>query len=403
MKRTPSKYVAAKLRYDAALAELLEAAPDVCPAMLKAEVLGLAQHMLHRQIDDAVMLAALHAEADDITRSFHTGRRLLMARSEARVFVSIWDDPAFLALSPTQQRLYLFLLSQPDLDHTGVLSLRVKRWSSKSAGITQQMVEVDLKALEAARFVIVDTDTEELLIRSFVRRDRVYRQPNTLCSAIKQLGSVSSKRLRSELAVEVASIMKASDVSDTAMELLRSMAALLPDPASTSVSEPFAEPIADPIGEPIPDDIPDGFEEPILEGIAEGIARGYGERGRGGGKGIGAKAKKSVTKKSRKPRPVADDDPDFVAFYGAYPRAEARARARTAWATAIDVAPAADLIAAAKAFAERCALNRTAPKYIPLASNWLNDERWRDEPSRGTEIHQYRNDEEVFKAWNPDS
>ena len=72
-----------------------------------------------------------------------------MARSEARIFTSIWKDPDFLALSPSAQRLYMFLLSQDDLTYSGVMPLRERRWASKAAGMTVTDVEQDLKALES--------------------------------------------------------------------------------------------------------------------------------------------------------------------------------------------------------------------------------------------------------------
>ena len=51
-----------------------------------------------------------------------------MARSEARLSVEIWNDPDFLALSADAQRMYMFLISQSDLAHDGVLALRERRW-----------------------------------------------------------------------------------------------------------------------------------------------------------------------------------------------------------------------------------------------------------------------------------
>src|SRR5690554_4641180 len=107
-----------------------------------------------------------------------------MARSEARVSTELWAPGGdFVQLSWGAQWLYLFLISQPDLAHTGVLPLRARRWSRSASDLSPADIEARLKELEDARFVIVDYDTEELLIRSFVRRDRVYKQPNVLRAA----------------------------------------------------------------------------------------------------------------------------------------------------------------------------------------------------------------------------
>ena len=76
-----------------------------------------------------------------------------MARTEARIFTSIWRDEHFLALPRSAQGLYMFLLSQDDLTYCGVMPLRERRWAPKAAGLTIADLEQDLKALEAAAAV----------------------------------------------------------------------------------------------------------------------------------------------------------------------------------------------------------------------------------------------------------
>ena len=140
-----------------------------------------------------------------------------MARSEARIFTSIWKDPDFLALAPSAQRLYMFLLSQDDLTYCGVMPLRERRWASKAAGMTVADIESDLKALEGTAypsanpgpetcrtpFVITDPDTGELLIRSMMRRDSAWKQPNLLKQAIESAEQIESPRIRAALAAEL--------------------------------------------------------------------------------------------------------------------------------------------------------------------------------------------------------
>src|SRR5258708_6217558 len=100
-----------------------------------------------------------------------------MARGHGRILTSIWEDADFLALTQQQQRLYLFLISQPNLNHAGLLPLTLRRWAGKAAGLTAVELDEHLAALAAARFIVMDEDTEELLIRSFVRNDGVWKQP----------------------------------------------------------------------------------------------------------------------------------------------------------------------------------------------------------------------------------
>jgi hypothetical protein len=128
-----------------------------------------------------------------------------MPRAEARIFTSIWKDPDFLDLEPGPQRLYMFLLSQDDLTYAGVLPLRIPRWATKARGLTAEGVEKDLAALESAPrpFVIVDYDSMELLVRSLLRRDNAWKQPNLFKLARESMQQVESARIRSALAAEL--------------------------------------------------------------------------------------------------------------------------------------------------------------------------------------------------------
>ncbi|WP_405699136.1 hypothetical protein OG209_05425 [Streptomyces sp. NBC_01383] len=126
-----------------------------------------------------------------------------MARGHGRILTSIWEDTDFLALDEPEQRLYLFLISQPNLNHAGLLDLTLRRWSRKARGLTVAELEKRIGVLEAARFVVVDDDTEELLIRSFVRNDGVWRMPKVMGAMVSGALEISSWRLRRVLLAEM--------------------------------------------------------------------------------------------------------------------------------------------------------------------------------------------------------
>jgi hypothetical protein len=126
-----------------------------------------------------------------------------MARGHGRVLTSIWDDADFLALTEREQRLYLFLISQPNLNHAGLLDLTLRRWSRKAHGLTSDGLEELLQSLEKARFIVMDDDTEELLIRSFVRNDGVWKQPKVMGAMVSGAMEISSWKLRHALLAEV--------------------------------------------------------------------------------------------------------------------------------------------------------------------------------------------------------
>ncbi|MFF4403667.1 hypothetical protein [Streptomyces sp. NPDC001404] len=126
-----------------------------------------------------------------------------MARGHGRILTSIWEDSDFLALDEREQRLYLFLISQPNLNHAGLLPLTLRRWARKAHGLTSAELEKRLQGLEAARFIVMDEDTEELLIRSFVRNDGVWRMPKVMGAMVSGALEISSPRLRRALLEEM--------------------------------------------------------------------------------------------------------------------------------------------------------------------------------------------------------
>ncbi|WP_181785371.1 hypothetical protein [Streptomyces phytophilus] len=126
-----------------------------------------------------------------------------MARGHGRILASIWEDQDFTALDPTEQRLYLFLLSQANLNHAGLLPLTLRRWARKARGLTVAALETTLDALQQARFIVTDDSTEELLIRTFVRNDGVWRQPNVMAAMVSAAQEIESPRLRAALLVEL--------------------------------------------------------------------------------------------------------------------------------------------------------------------------------------------------------
>jgi hypothetical protein len=175
-----------------------------------------------------------------------------MARTEARILVSIWNDPDFRAVGADAQWAYMFLLSQPDLAHDGVLPLRVRRWAQASQDMSTARLGEALRALERARFIVADRDTEELLIRSFIRGDGVYLQPNLLRAARKHLPTVVSPTIRAALAVELARLLPdATPRAKAEVEaMLDDLAKTAPDPPVDASPNPSPEPSPNPSSNP---------------------------------------------------------------------------------------------------------------------------------------------------------
>lgn len=129
-----------------------------------------------------------------------------MARSHARIYTSIWDDADFLALTGDAQRCYLMLLSQPNLNHAGVMATTIRRWTLLRSDETEDGLRAALSELSATRFVLIDERTEELLIRTLIRNDGVWKQPKVLAVALGEAASVRSATLRACVVEELARI-----------------------------------------------------------------------------------------------------------------------------------------------------------------------------------------------------
>jgi hypothetical protein len=141
-----------------------------------------------------------------------------MARSHARILVTIWADPDFRRLSVDAQRTYLLLLSQASLNNAGVLPMTIKRWAAGCDTTATGDLDKALAELDDTRFIVVDSDTEEVLIRSFIRNDGIVKQPQMMKSALREALSVESPRLRSVLAAELRKLRR-DDASFTAEQI----------------------------------------------------------------------------------------------------------------------------------------------------------------------------------------
>jgi hypothetical protein len=302
----------------------------------------------------------------------------------------------------------MFLLSQPDLAHDGVIALRVRRWSQSAAGLTPSQLLIDLKQLNEARFVVIDEDAEELLVRSFIRRDRVYRQPNVLRAAADHLPLVTSESIRYELADELARIAE-EEMPEGSRTIVAEMRASLPNPSRKGSRNPSGNPslilleraerpdakspsTPNPQAVDNPDALTDVQAQP--EAVGDVSADEKGSRKGSGKDAPGTPGVRGVTTVSRDipvPRnpektlvggtstdPYADAD--FRAFWDAYPKKVGKRSALRAWKSALRRgAAAADIIAAARDYGADPKRSRDRG-FVKNPEGWLNAERYADPP-----------------------
>jgi hypothetical protein len=126
----------------------------------------------------------------------------------AKVFRSIWQDDDFRALTGSTQRMYILLMTQPDVSHCGVLPYTPGRWGQLASDTDADSVRHDIEGLTVPEtlgltvkpFVLIDAGTEELLIRSYAKHDGGYKVPNIRTALFRSIEEVMSAPLRSAAA-----------------------------------------------------------------------------------------------------------------------------------------------------------------------------------------------------------
>lgn len=122
--------------------------------------------------------------------------------SFAKLHERIWLGEDWLDLSHTAQWLYMALVSRK-LNRAGVADWRPKRLTALSPTITRDGIEAAAEELADAKFVIIDEDTEEILVRSYIRNDELWKQHNLMVSAANAYGHTASRLLRGVIVHEL--------------------------------------------------------------------------------------------------------------------------------------------------------------------------------------------------------
>lgn len=125
-----------------------------------------------------------------------------MARSYARIKSTVWVDEDWRNLPLQIQWAYMLLLSQPQINNCGVLPYVPTRWARLASGLTADQLHDLMGGLDSREYVVVDEDTAEILVRTFIKHDEIERQPKLVISAKKQFQEIQSARIRAILARE---------------------------------------------------------------------------------------------------------------------------------------------------------------------------------------------------------
>ena len=268
-----------------------------------------------------------------------------MAREFAQIRLSIWMDHDFTQLTTEQQLVYLMLSSQPTINLAGVLDYLPGRLARLSAGMSAAKVGKIIDQLEDASFVFLDTDTDELLVRSLIRTSGAWKTPNSAQAIALNTQQVMSRKLRAVLLTELHRVVReAMDAGqwEKSRTVLSTCAASL----ERDGINPWRK------GSPNPS--PKGLPG---EGEGEGDVRD--------GEGHGAIEPIA-------PRP-------FDEWWSHWRRKKAKGDAEKAFPNALKEAGLTALCEGATRYFEWVDRNHIEDRYIVGPGRWLRDKRWADE------------------------
>ncbi|QRY61495.1 hypothetical protein JVX90_13845 [Gordonia sp. PDNC005] len=168
----------------------------------------------------------------------------MSGKDHSRVNLSIWGDDDWLDLPWMAQHLYLALWTSPDLSYCGSATWHPGRIATLADDLTVDMVEAAAAVLSQRLFLLVDEQTGEYLLRSWIKHDGLWRIPNMAVSMANARASMSSRALRGVVVHEVAKIrVKHPDSSSWTRDAVASMLdQKAVDPGSLPVFNPGGNP-----------------------------------------------------------------------------------------------------------------------------------------------------------------
>lgn len=271
-----------------------------------------------------------------------------MARDRANINTNIHTDQDWRDLTIAEQHLYWLLSTHPDLNYVGVVDWRTARLSAMAADATREGIQETAESLQEKRFVFIDEDTEEILVRSFMRHDGLLKQPKLSISMVNAYGAVASKYIREVVTFELQRLF--AEFPEWAAFRQEKVMALVKGKGS-DMSE-------------------------FTHGLTPSFTPAFTLNAAQADPLPTTTATTTATEDKSSTRP-ADADAEFAQWYSVYPRKIDKGHARTAFKAARKKTSLGTLVAAAEQFALHS--RGTDVKFLAYPATWLTGERWEDE------------------------
>ena len=290
-----------------------------------------------------------------------------MAREYAMVKLSIWRDDDFRALSAGAKLLYFTLLTSRSLSHCGVADWRPARLA-KRTGLTVDDIDAAGAEMVSTLHLVIDEETEEVLIRSFIRNDGLMKQPKMASAMASGYEAAESPTIRGVVIHELKRLKEDyPDLngwkSEKASELLRNGSV---DPSTY----------------------------PLGKGSVKGSRKGNSTpSGKGSPTPAPNPAPTPYSLTSLRSVDTDAEEDRFEEFWDAYGKKTGRKKAEAKYRLAIKKRGVTEdlLIEAAKRYVAGQRRANKHPEFTKDPATWLNGEHWNDEAPSADADDPYRN------------
>ena len=349
-------------------------------------------------------------------------------RKFAQIQIDIWNDTDFRNLTPAAQHLYLVLLSHPSLLQCGVGDWKPKRLTGYANGWKKEAIEAAAGELIEGRFIVVDDDTDEYLVRTYVRNGGLMKQPNLATNMARSLMEVGSESLRGVVAFELQRLEKvesglAGFTSDAVKKVLGNPSVNPSDyPCGNPYRNPSGNPSPNPSGNPSgnpservpvthrvthqnddlnPSDDPSGNPSPITSNWyivnSRSVTNTCSEPSSNDGSTNTAPTESSSNDERVDEEPANRYPDAFEDWWNLYPRKQGKRKALNEWRRATKRVSRDELNTKTQRFSDFHATQGTDKQYIPLPTTWLARDGWDDEliPRTGNPSQ----DDNTLNAW----
>ena len=324
-----------------------------------------------------------------------------MAREYGKLYIRAWSN-GFTKLPARAQRMYMFLLSQPDISNAGTLTLALRRWANCVGDESAADIEDDLRLLSARGYVVVDEGCEELLVRTYIKWDGGWRSPNMMVSIKAAASQALSETIRATLREEVSKLDTSSlptkvneRTGRSTKEFIELLIGQLVDELSGDEKDPeVSEWGCETVQETLPLTLSETPSETLPERVSDSNPSRKGSA-KGFGKGsltttttaIDTTAIDTTTRVNNREKTANRSyTPQFEQFWSLYPkhRRKEKPKAFVEWKQAVKRASAETIVSGLEAYLTGDVT------YAPYPARWLKADSWQDGPDLSRQVEASR-------------